>query len=266
MSIIKKIEEIELIKKSALLVSKTLGILAKEIKPGINTLYLDKIAEEFIRDNRAIPAFLGLYNFPNTLCVSPNAQVVHGIPNKKPLEEGDIISIDCGVLMNGYYGDQAYTFEVGNVNSEIKNLLEVTKKSLYLGIKECKIGNRIGNIGFAIQNYVEKNGYNVVKELVGHGIGKVMHEDPQIPNYGEKGKGKKIVEGMVLSIEPMVNQGTDKIIHHKDGWTITTLDSNISSHYEHNIAIINGLPSLLSTFKYIYKSLGISSIEEERLI
>lgn len=262
MSIIKKTEEIELIKKSSLLVSKTLGILAKEIQPGINTLYLDNIAEQFIRDNGGIPAFLGLYNFPNTLCVSPNEQVVHGIPNKIPLKEGDIISIDCGVLMNGYYGDQAYTFEVGDVNIEIKKLLKVTKKALYLGIKECKIGNHIGNIGFAIQNYVEKHGYSVVRELVGHGLGKMIHEDPQVPNYGKKGQGQKIFEGMVLAIEPMVNKGSNKIIQHKDGWTITTLDSSISSHYEHNIAIINGTPSLLSTFKYIYKSLGIFSTEE----
>lgn len=263
MSLIKTIEEINLIKKSALLVSKTLGILAKEIKPGINTLYLDNIAEEFIRDHGAIPAFLGLYDFPNTLCVSPNEHIIHGIPNKIPLKEGDIISIDCGVLMNGYYGDQAYTFEVGNVDIQIKKLLEITKNSLYLGIKECKIGNNIGNIGFAIQNYVEKYGYSIVKEFVGHGLGKKMHEEPQIPNYGKKGKGQKIFEGMVLAIEPMVNQGTDEIIYNKDGWTISTLDSNPSSHYEHNIAIINGKASLLSTYKYIYKSLGIISKEED---
>lgn len=262
MSILKNIQEIELIKKSSLLVSKTLGMLAKEIKPGINPLYLDNIAEHFIRDHGGVPAFLGLYNFPNTLCISPNEQVVHGIPNKNPLKDGDIVSIDCGVLMNGYYGDQAYTFEVGNINIEIKKLLEITKNSLYLGIKECKIGNSIGDIGYAIQNYIEKYNYSVVKELVGHGIGKMIHEEPQVPNYGKKGKGQKILEGMVLSIEPMINKGTDEVIHHKDGWTITTLDSNPSSHYEHNIAVINGKPSLLSTFKYIYESLGISSKEE----
>lgn len=258
MSIIKTIEEINLIKKSALLVSKTLGMIAKEIQPGINTLYLDNIAEEFIRDNGGIPAFLGLYDFPNTLCVSPNEQVVHGIPNHIPLKEGDIVSIDCGVLMNGYYADQAYTFEVGDVDYEIKKLLEVTKTSLYLGIEECKIGNRIGDVGYTIQKYVESHGYTIVKELVGHGIGKMIHEKPQVPNYGKKGTGQKIIDGMVLAIEPMVNKGTDKIRYHKDGWTITTLDSKISSHYEHNVAVINGIPSLLSTFKYIYKSLGIS--------
>lgn len=251
MSIQKTIEEIQLIKKSAILVSETLGILAKEIIPGINTLYLDSLAEKFIRDNGGIPAFLGLYNFPNTLCASPNEQVVHGIPNNIPLKEGDIISIDCGVLMNGYYSDQAYTFTVGNVNNKIQHLLKITKESLYLGIKECKIGNHIGNIGFAIQQHVEKHGYNVIRELVGHGIGKILHEKPQIPNYGKKGKGQKIVEGMVLAIEPMVSQGNHKLRYHKDGWTISTLDAHLASHYEHNVAIINGQPSLLSTFKYI---------------
>lgn len=262
MSILKNIQEIELIKKSSLLVSQTLGMLAKEIKPGITPLYLDNLAEKFIRDNGGIPAFLGLYGFPNTLCVSPNEQVVHGIPNKIPLKDGDIVSIDCGVLMNGYYGDQAYTFEVGNIDIEIKKLLEVTKKSLYLGIKKCTIGNTIGDIGSVIQNYVKKYNYHVVRELVGHGIGKMIHEEPQIPNYGKKGKGQKILEGMVLSIEPMINKGTHEIVHHKDRWTITTLDSKPSAHYEHNIAIINGTPSLLSTFKYIYESLGFFSTEE----
>lgn len=263
MSIIKSIQEINLIKKSSLLASKTLGMLAKEINPGTLPLYLDNIAEQFIRDNGGVPAFLGLYDFPNTLCISPNDKVVHGIPNKTPLKDGDIVSIDCGVLMNGYYGDQAYTFEVGNIDFETKKLLEVTKKSLYLGIKKCKLGNTIGDIGYAIQNHVEKYNYNVVRELVGHGIGKMIHEDPQVPNYGKKGKGQNIFEGMVLSIEPMINKGTHKIIHHNDGWTISTFDGTVSSHYEHNVAVINGKPSLLSTFKYIYESLGVADSEEK---
>ncbi|WGH27315.1 MAG: type I methionyl aminopeptidase [Candidatus Bostrichicola ureolyticus] len=250
------VEEIELIRISALLTSKTLGMLAKEIKPGINTLYLDKLAKEFIYDNGGISAFLGLYDFPNTICISINEQVVHGIPKKNVyLYEGDIISIDCGVKMNGYCGDQAYTFEVGQINSKKKKLLQITKESLYLGIKECKKGHSIGHIGFAIQNNVEKYGYSIVREFVGHGIGRKIHENPQIPNYGKKGNGDLLKEGMVLAIEPMVNMGTDQIQFDKDGWTISTFDRQPSAHFEHNIAIINGKASLLSTFEYIYKSL-----------
>ncbi|WP_185871472.1 type I methionyl aminopeptidase [Blattabacterium cuenoti] len=259
---LKTIEEIILIKKSAFLASQTLGMLAKEIKPGVNTLYLDKIAENFIRNHGGQPAFLGLYNFPNTLCASPNNQVVHGIPNEKPLCEGDVLSIDCGVYMNGFYGEHAYTFEVGEVSHETKIFLHHSKKSLYIGISNCRYGNSIGDIGYSIQSYVEKNGYNIVKDLVGHGLGKNMHEDPKIPNFGKKGKGFKLKEGLVISIEPMVNIGSSKIIFHKDGWTVTTLDEKISSHYEHNIAIVDGLPCLLSTFRYIYKELNINSLEE----
>jgi methionyl aminopeptidase len=194
---IKTAEEIELMRESALIVSKTLGMLAKEVKPGVSTLTLDALAETFIRDHGAIPGFLGLYDFPNTLCMSPNAQVVHGIPNNKPLEEGDIISIDCGALKNGFYGDHAYTFEVGSVSPEIKKLLEVTKASLYKGIEAFKAGNRVGDVGFAIQEFTEKHGYGVVRELVGHGLGTSMHEDPEMPNYGRRGRGKKFIEGMV---------------------------------------------------------------------
>ena len=252
MSLQKTLEEIELIRESALLVSKTLGVLAKEIKEGVTTLMLDKIAEEFIRDNDATPGFLGLYDFPNTLCTSPNSQVVHGIPNNEPLKNGDIISIDCGVLKNNFYGDHAYTFAVGEVSDDIKKLLKVTKESLYIGIKEFKLGNRVGDIGFAIQNHCEKSGYGVVRELVGHGIGKIMHEKPEIPNYGRKGTGKKLQEGMVVAIEPMINMKTPKIIQHDDGWTITTRDNLPSVHFEHNIAIIEGQPEILSTFEYIY--------------
>ncbi|WP_185861092.1 type I methionyl aminopeptidase [Blattabacterium cuenoti] len=260
---LKTIEEIILIKKSAFLASKTLGMLAREIKPGINTLYLDKLAENFIRDHGGKPAFLGLYDFPNTLCVSPNHQVVHGIPNQLPLCEGDILSIDCGVYMNGFYGEHAYTFEVGKVSYNTKKFLDFSRKSLYIGISNCKSGNRIGDIGYSIQSFIEKHGYNVVKNLVGHGLGKNMHEDPKVPNFGEKGKGLKLKEGLVLSIEPMVNIGTSKVFFHKDGWTITTLDKKISSHYEHNVAIVDGSPCLLSTFRYIYKELNINTLEEE---
>ena len=260
---IKTCEEIELMRESALIVSRTLGILAKEVKPGVSTLFLDKIAEEYIRDQGAIPGFLNLYDFPNTLCMSPNAQVVHGIPNTKPLENGDIISIDCGALKNGFYGDHAYTFQVGQVAEETKKLLQVTKESLYAGIREFKVGNRVGDVGFAIQNYCENHGYGIVRELVGHGLGKEMHEDPEMPNYGRRGRGKKFVEGMVVAIEPMVNLGTHQINQLKDGWTILTKDNKPSAHFEHDIAIVNGKPELLSTFKYIYEALGIESNEED---
>ncbi len=260
---IKTREEIELMRESALVVSKTLGILASEVKPGVTTLKLDKLAEEFIRDQKAIPGFLGLYDFPNTLCMSPNAQVVHGIPNNKPLENGDIISIDCGAIKNGFYGDHAYTFQVGEVAQETKKLLQVTKESLYVGIREFKAGNRVGDVGFAIQNYCESHGYGVVRELVGHGLGRKMHEDPEMPNYGKRGRGKKFKNGMVVAIEPMINLGTHKTKHLKDGWTILTADGKPSAHFEHDVTIINGKPELLSTFKYVYDALGIESNEED---
>ena len=261
--VLKSKEEIELLRDSALIVSKTLGMLASEIVPGITSLKLDRLAETYIRDHGAEPGFLGLYDFPNTLCVSPNAQVVHGIPNNIPFEEGDIISIDCGALKNGFYGDHAYTFQVGNIKSDIKKLLEITKASLYEGIKSFKEGNRIGDLGYAIQNYYEKEGYGVVRELVGHGLGKEMHEGPEIPNYGKRGRGKKFVNGMVLAIEPMINQGTHKIKQLKDGWSIMTEDGRPSAHFEHNVALIDGKPELLSTFQYIYDAIGISSAEEK---
>ena len=259
---IKSLEEIELMRESALIVSQTLGMLAKEIKPGVTTLYLDRLAESFIRDHGAAPGFLGLYDFPNTLCVSPNAEVVHGIPNDKPLEEGDILSLDCGVLKNGFYGDHAYTFEVGTIAAETKKLLEVTKKSLYIGIEAFCHGNRVGDLGHAIQTYTESFGYGVVRELVGHGLGKTMHESPEIPNYGKRGKGKKFLNGMVIAIEPMINLGTKNIRHFSDGWTIKTADNQPSAHFEHNVALIDGKPQLLSTFDYIYEALGIQSDEE----
>ncbi|HCO86116.1 MAG TPA: type I methionyl aminopeptidase, partial [Arenibacter sp.] len=237
---IKTLEEIELMRESALIVSKTLGMLASEVKPGVTTLQLDGMAETFIRDHGAVPGFLGLYDFPNSLCMSPNAQVVHGIPNNTPLVEGDIISIDCGALKNGFYGDHAYTFEVGEVDAETKKLLQVTKESLYVGIREFKIGNRVGDVGYAIQQYTESRGYGVVRELVGHGLGREMHEDPEMPNYGKRGRGKKFVEGMVVAIEPMINLGTRRIKQLKDGWTILTADNKPSAHFEHDVAIIDG--------------------------
>ena len=260
--ILKSIEEIKLMYESAQLVSKTLGLLAKEIKPGINSLDLDKLAEEFIRDNGGIPGFLGMYDFPNTLCVSPNFEVVHGIPNKKPLENGDIVSIDCGVLKNGFYGDHAYTFKVGDVSSEVQKLLDIALASLYIGIKEFKKGKRVGDISNAIQFYNETNGYGVVRELVGHGLGRSLHESPEVPNFGKKGNGKKFEDGMVLAIEPMINMGTEKVNFLNDGWTVETADKLPSVHFEHDVAMINGKPILLSTFEFIYESLGIKSDEE----
>ena len=263
--VLKSLEEIELIRESALIVSKTLGVLASEIKPGITSIKLDKIAETFIRDHNAEPGFLGLYDFPNTLCVSPNAQIVHGIPNDIPLEEGDIISIDCGVLKNGFYGDHAYTFPVGNIDSKVEKLLQITKASLYEGIRSFKEGNRIGDLGYKIQSFCEGNGYGVVRELVGHGLGIVMHEGPEVPNYGRRGTGKKFLNGMVLAIEPMINQGTYRIKQLNDGWTILTADGKASAHFEHNVALVDGKPELLSSFQYIYSALGILSDEEEGL-
>lgn len=264
--ILKNKEEIELMYHSAQLVSKTLGMLAKEIKPGVNTLYLDKLAHDFIKDHGGEPAFLGYGGFPNSLCTSPNEQVVHGIPNKDPLKDGDIISVDCGVILNGFVGDHAYTFEVGEVAEDVKNLLKITKESLYKGIEKMKAGNRIGDIGYAIQTYCEKEGYGVVKELVGHGLGREMHEDPQVPNYGRRGTGKVLKEGLVLAIEPMINMGTDKVKFHSDGWTVTTRDNMPSAHFEHDVAIIDKKPVLLSTFNYIYEALGIKSDEEQAFL
>jgi methionyl aminopeptidase len=261
---IKSAEEISLMRESALIVSKTLGMLAKELKPGVTTLQLDKLAEEFIRDHGAIPGFLGLYDFPNTLCMSPNAQVVHGFPTNEVLKEGDIISIDCGAIKNDYYGDHAYTFEVGEVDEDIKQLLKVTKESLYIGIDEFRIGKRVGDVGYAIQKHAEDHGYGVVRELVGHGLGRKMHEDPEMPNYGKRGRGKKFKNGMTVAIEPMINQGTRRIKQLKDGWTILTADGKPSAHFEHDVALIDGEPRLLSTFDYIYDALNIESTEEDK--
>jgi len=252
---LKSKDEIALMRESAQLVSKTLGMLAAEIKPGISPLKLDALAEEFIRDHEAIPGFKGLYGFPNTLCTSLNQQVVHGIPNDQPLEEGDIISVDCGALKNGFYGDQAYTFMVSEVEEEIRQLIQVTKECLIKGIEQAKAGNRIGDIGFAVQQHAENHGYGVVRELVGHGLGRNMHESPEVPNFGKRGKGPKLRNGMALAIEPMINLGTKNVKQMNDGWTIVTADARPSAHFEHDIAIVNGEPEILTTFEYIEKVL-----------
>ena len=263
MIIVKTREEIELMRQSALIVSKTLGMLAKEVKEGVTTNYLDRIAEEYIRDQGAIPGFKGLYDCPSTLLCSVNEAVVHGLPTDRPLEDGDIVSIDCGALMNEFYGDHAYTFEIGNVDEATKKLIRVTKESLYEGIRQLKVGNRVGDVGFAIQKYCETEGYGVVRELVGHGLGKKMNEAPEMPIYGKLGRGKKFIEGMVVAIEPMINMGTHKVKQLKDGWTIVTQDGKPSVHFEHDVAIIDGKPEILSTFGYVNEALGITSNEED---
>ena len=251
MIIYKNSEEIEHVRESALLVSKTLGELKKYIFPGAIPLDLDKIAETYIRDHGGEPGFLGMYGFPNSLCISINEQVVHGIPNNTPLQNGDIISIDCGVLKNNYYGDHAYTFTVGEVEKKVKKLLEVTKESLYRGIEKLKAGNRIGDISSEIQQYTESHGYGVVRELVGHGLGKSLHEEPDIPNFGTENTGPKIENGLVVAIEPMINLGGKDVEQASDGWTIITKDRQPSAHFEHNIAVIDGKPNILSTFDFI---------------
>lgn len=249
-------EEIDLIRNSSLLVAKTHAEIAGLIKPGITTLALDKIAEDFIRDNGGVPAFKGYGGFPNTLCMSPNDQVVHGIPNDRVLEDGEILSVDCGVVMNGYFGDSAFTYEVGEVDTETKQLLKVTKESLYKGIEMAVSGNRIGDIGYAVQKHAESFGYGVVRELVGHGVGKNLHESPEVPNYGRRGRGAKLQEGLVIAIEPMINMGTRKIMQHNDGWTITTIDNKPSAHFEHTIVVRKGKAEILSSFEEIEKKIN----------
>ena len=249
-------EEIDLIRNSSLLVAKTHAEIAGLIKPGITTLALDKIAEEFIRDNGGVPAFKGYNGFPSTLCMSPNDQVVHGIPNDRVLEDGEILSVDCGVVMNGYFGDSAFTYEVGDVDAETKQLLKVTKESLYKGIEMAVSGNRIGDIGYAVQKHAESFGYGVVRELVGHGVGKNLHESPEVPNYGRRGRGVMLKEGLVIAIEPMINMGTRKIMQHNDGWTITTIDNKPSAHFEHTIVVRKGKAEILSSFEKIEKKIN----------
>ncbi|MDG1157995.1 MAG: type I methionyl aminopeptidase [Flavobacteriales bacterium] len=244
-------DEIGLLRESSLLVGKTLAEVAKMVKPGVTTLELDAVAEEFIRDNDAVPGFKGYGGFPNSLCTSVNAEVVHGIPNNRPLEEGDIVSVDCGVLKNGFYGDSAYTFAVGNISAEVEELLKVTKESLNLAIEQAIAGLRIGDIGYAVQNHAERHGYGVVRELVGHGLGRSLHESPEVPNYGRRGNGLKLREGLVLAIEPMINLGVKEVRQAEDGWTIVTADGLPSAHFEHDVVIRKGKAEVLSTFKWI---------------
>lgn len=254
--IFKSSEEIALIKESSLLVSKTLAEVAKVIAPGITTLKLNKLAEEFIRDNGAIPAFLNYNGFPFSLCISLNDQVVHGFPGNDELVEGDIVSVDCGVIKNNFFGDSAYTFAIGEIDSVSKKLLEVTKESLFKGIEKAIVGNRIGDIAFAVQEHAEKHGFGVVKELVGHGVGHKLHEKPEVPNYGRRGVGIKLEEGMVLAIEPMINAGKAGVKFWDDGWTVSTVDKKASAHFEHTVAIRKGKAEILSTFEYIEEVLN----------
>jgi methionyl aminopeptidase len=257
---IKNQEEIEILRSNALIVSRTLAEVAKYIKPGVSTQMLDKVAEDFLRSEGAIPGFKGYNGFPNTLCISVNEEVVHGIPGDRVLKNSDIVSVDCGSIKDGYYGDSAYTFAVGEVSQEVLDLLRRTKESLMLGLQMCVAGKRIGDISAAIQNHVEGFGYSVVRELVGHGIGKKLHEKPDVPNYGRMGTGVKLQEGMTLCIEPMINLGTRNIVQKKDGWTIRAVDGLPSAHYELTVAITKHEPDVLSTFRYIDEVLGPNKI------
>jgi methionyl aminopeptidase len=254
-------EEIELIRESSLLVGKTLAEVARVIAPGIKTISLDKLAEDFIRSSGGIPGFKGYNGFPYTLCISVNEQVVHGFPGERELKEGDIVSVDCGVLMNGFYGDSAYTFPVGEVRPEVMQLLKRTRESLSMGIEMAIDGKRVGDIGFAVQNYVEEFGYSVVRDLVGHGVGRNLHEKPEVPNYGRRGTGVRLKEGMVIAIEPMINLGIKNVVQENDGWTIRTADRMPSAHYEHTVAIGNGKADILSSFLYIEKELEKRGID-----
>ncbi len=244
-------EEVELIRKSSLLVSKTLAEVAKIIAPGITTLALDKLAYEFINDHGAVPAFLNYGGFPNSLCISPNDQVVHGFPNDYVIKEGDLISVDCGVILNKYFGDSAYTFSIGEVDEERQKLCKITQECLNLGIEKAVVGMRIGDIAFAVQQHAENNGFGVVRELVGHGVGVQLHEKPEVPNYGKRGSGIKLEEGMVIAIEPMINAGTAAVKFWSDGWTVTTKDNKPSAHFEHTVAVKKGKADVLSTFSLI---------------
>lgn len=247
----KNLEEIEKIRESDLLVSKTLAEVAKIIGEGVKTIQLNKLAEEFIRDHGGIPAFLNYNGFPYSLCISLNDQVVHGFPGEYVIKDGDIVSVDCGVVLNDFVGDSAYTFPIGNVDPETLRLLKVTKECLYLAIDKAVVGMRIGDVGYAVQEHAEKNGFGVVKELVGHGVGFKLHEKPEVPNYGRRGSGIKLEEGMVIAIEPMINGGKAGVKFWDDGWTVSTIDKKPSAHYEHSVAVKKGKADVLSTFQYI---------------
>lgn len=254
---LKSDEEIELLRISNQIVAKTLAEIAKIIAPGVSTAQLDKVAEEFIRDNGAVPGFLGYGGFPGSICTSVNEQVVHGIPSDKViLQDGDIISVDCGAYINGFHGDSAYTFCVGDVKPEIRELLRTTKESLYKGIEQAQEGRRLGDLGYAIQNYCESKGYSVVREMIGHGVGRNLHESPEVPNYGRKGNGPMLKSGMTIAIEPMINLGSRHLVFEKDGWTTRTLDRKPSAHFEHSVAIRKGKADILSSFEYIEQITG----------
>jgi methionyl aminopeptidase len=244
-------EEVQLIKESAQILGKAHGEVAKHVKVGVQTSFLDKIAEEFIRDHNGVPSFKGYNGFPSSLCISVNEVVVHGFPSSYILKDGDIISVDCGVFHQGFHSDCAYTYPVGEVSSDILSLLKATRESLYVGIEKATFGNRVGDIGHAIQKYVESKGYTVVRELVGHGLGKHLHESPEVPNYGKRGSGPLLNEGLVIAIEPMVNLGTRNIVQERDGWTIRTADRKVSAHYEHTVAIFKDRTEILTTHRYI---------------
>jgi methionyl aminopeptidase len=256
MTIIKTDEEIELMKLSSKLVTDTLAEVAKLIQPGVTTAFLDRIAEQYIRDHKGIPGFLGYSGYPKTLCTSINCQVVHGIPSEVILNSGDIVSVDCGAILNGFYGDCAFTFEVGEVPSEVKKLLQVTKECLFIGAEKAIVGNRIGDIASSVQLHAETNGFSVVREMVGHGIGKRLHEKPEVPNYGKKGTGAKLMKNMTICIEPMINMGVKTIIQERDGWTVRTSDRKPSAHFELPVAIKENTPVLLSNFDKIEEVLN----------
>lgn len=256
MVFLKDRNEIELIRESGDVLGRAHAEVAKKVGPGITTIELDKVAEEFIRDNGGLPSFKGYGGFPASLCISVNDQVVHGIPGDYELKDGDVVSIDCGVLLNGFHSDSAYTYEVGDVSAEVRDLLQSTKESLYIGIEQAVAGKYMGDLGYAVQKYNEDKGYSVVRELVGHGIGKNLHEKPEVPNFGKRGRGKKLKEGMVIAIEPMINLGERAIVQEDDGWTIRTADRKASAHFEHTVAVMKGKPEILTTFKYIEEVLN----------
>lgn len=256
-------EEINLIKESAQVLGKAHAEVAQWVKPGITTKKLDTIAEDYIRSYGGIPSFKGFNNFPASLCMSVNEVVVHGIPGNYELKDGDIVSIDCGVKLNGFHSDSAYTYPVGEVSKEVMDLLTATKKSLYKGIEQAVDGLRVGDIGFAVQHYCEERGYTVVRELVGHGVGRELHESPEVPNYGKRGKGLRLKEGMVLAIEPMINLGTKSVMQEKDGWTIRTTDRKYSAHFEHTVVVRKGKAEILTTFDYIEQVTANTSLMVE---
>jgi methionyl aminopeptidase len=244
-------EEVEIIRESALILGKAHGEVAKLIKPGVTTLALDKLAEEYIRDNGGIPSFKNFNGFPASLCISLNENVVHGFPNNYQLQEGDILSVDCGVFYKGFHSDSAYTYPIGNVSDEVATLLRVTKEALYKGIEQAVTGNRMGDVGFAIQQHAESFGFGVVRELVGHGLGRDLHEEPEVPNYGKRGKGPLIKDGLVIAIEPMINLGSRSVVQEADGWTIRTSDRKPSAHFEHTVAIFKEGTEVITTHEFI---------------